>query len=290
MDEFQKFVEAHIKHISAFSDQFNKEYEKLTEPLKKICNQFEESMAPFKKMQDQFLNLPKFVDTFSNFFNLDYLNKLRERINDIEREEEEIKDVLTNSQWLISPALLNLDKSELFDAINNYKINRFSLFHLIKKTFRDRGFSYLKETTKNWFNNDYFLKRKKILTHALMAHMYGYYTLSIPIFLAQAEGIAGDYCQKHRISHKKYSGASKIKNSLKRRNQINNLDHPEILIYLLEEMLFAHTDVIKSKYKRRANFILNRHSILHGISTNYASEENSYRCILFLDVLAELKD
>ena len=118
-------------------------------------------------------------------------------------------------------------------------------------------------------------RRGHILRDAFRAHNAGQYTLSVPVFLCQADGIWRDrfsenfFLRKHR--------AITLEHSLK-----------EVQLRCVASMLRAleshKTPLWASETERDLSFdALNRHQVLHGESVDYATEENSLKAISLVD-------
>jgi hypothetical protein len=127
-----------------------------------------------------------------------------------------------------------------------------------------------------------FPDRKTILQKALSALRCGDYELSIPVMLAQAEGIGSEvfgvriYSRKpeNLKSLQKQIGSNKTDPLT---DQYKQLIHEKIPITYQEKDLLPGHDH------------LNRHEILHGVSTSYPSEINAYRAVSWLQYVASFK-
>jgi hypothetical protein len=124
-----------------------------------------------------------------------------------------------------------------------------------------------------------FPKRKRILEQAFRAHRAEDYALSVPVFLAQADGISAEVLQANFF---RYSKVTRKINKLLKQGDIELsptvLRHLSQLGSLRESFDFG---------KRPAG--LNRHNILHGASTDYDTEANSLRSIALLEFLVSLR-
>lgn len=121
--------------------------------------------------------------------------------------------------------------------------------------------------------------RAEILKAAFSAHKQGNYILSIPPLLAQAEGICAEKL-----------GISPFSRDKKNHIRLQDKVPPEffngfILRYF--NPLVLHED-IRKKSAHVHPLQLNRNSILHGSSTEYATRENSLKAISFLSSLSSL--
>jgi hypothetical protein len=115
-------------------------------------------------------------------------------------------------------------------------------------------------------------ERKKLLDKAFQAHDSGDYDLSIPVFLAQADGIW------HDLSGKSGYEKKERKRYIEKERSARNI--PERLSYLFAP-LRSNTPLCKHYSKGRAD-TLNRHGIFHGLITDYGTKINSLKAISWL--------
>lgn len=139
-------------------------------------------------------------------------------------------------------------------------------------------------------------QRRKILEDAFLAHQKKLYSLSIPTFLIQVEGISKEilgvslYAKKNNIPKTKNKLVERI-NKMKIGNIVIDLDsYTDILFEYFRSPtgININTEKQKNVKKKRDNCsveYLNRHSVLHGENLNYAIEVNSLRAILIFDFL-----
>ena len=124
-----------------------------------------------------------------------------------------------------------------------------------------------------------FPKRQRILRKAFQAHDAGDYELSVPVFLAQADGIAAEIFG--------VSFYSQNPNKVRRMGDVianiagDVLEDARLRLVLKPLPLTASTQ--SSAYRRGE---LNRHEVLHGIDTHYAIELNSFRAMSRLQYAA----
>lgn len=123
-------------------------------------------------------------------------------------------------------------------------------------------------------------RRWPLVEAALQAHRDGNYALSVPVFMAQAEGVLTDV-----LVHK---GKAKVSGfEVERVGAKGTLKgmHPKA------EWWMSHA--ARDEFLPAANFICNRFSerrngVLHGTDTEYAEAERSSRSLLLLTTLAYL--
>jgi hypothetical protein len=128
-----------------------------------------------------------------------------------------------------------------------------------------------------------FPSRASILAKAFTAHINGAYELSVPVFLIQAEGIWFD------ATGKQFFGKGGDGNP-KPAEFVNQLS-----LCAVEQSVFhaAITPMpISATAKERANMpgVFNRHAILHGEASDYATKINSCKAISLLCYLSWLTE
>ena len=138
-----------------------------------------------------------------------------------------------------------------------------------------------------------FPARTAILADAFAAHRERRYTLSIPVLLAQADGIGCEILGRPRQFFK-----SKRPKALKGKlAEFELFGEPYTPWGVFAEMLgqldgnlSIEVDTDRRDERRRIEewfCPLNRHGVLHGIDTDYPSEANSLRCVLLLRYLLD---
>lgn len=118
--------------------------------------------------------------------------------------------------------------------------------------------------------------RAHLLHDAFEAHRKSTYTLSIPVFLTQAEGFVWDRCSKALYNQNQRRTAVK---GLRTQVQYRSFD-------AFLEPLMISTPLWKPGAKLGTTFAgLNRHQVLHGVSADYDTEVNSLRAVSFLSYI-----
>ncbi len=113
--------------------------------------------------------------------------------------------------------------------------------------------------------------RERILRDAFQAHREGKYTLSVPVFLAQADGITHDITRKHVFQQ---STREDICKSL----PPSEYGFAEAILHLL----VLRKSPLWKPGQRSSSQDLNRHGVLHGTSVDYDNEVNSLKAVSFL--------
>jgi len=126
--------------------------------------------------------------------------------------------------------------------------------------------------------------REQILTDAFEAHFNGKYTLSIPTLHAQADGMFQD-----KTDWAVFGSNNIIKSAGKtlKLNKVSQLD--KLLLKMLIESPLTKSGV-SLKPGSPSPMHANRHSVLHGNSTSYASLEHSCRVIAYLTFIDYLTE
>ncbi len=123
--------------------------------------------------------------------------------------------------------------------------------------------------------------RAPMLRQACAAHRRGEYALSIPVFLAQADGVCHD-----RIGEQVYrrrSGNPAIAHVLAA--MATGILAEAVLAPLKSPMPISDSTDDSSTPGR-----LNRHAILHGLDLSYHTQHNSLKALLFLLYVSDVLD
>lgn len=158
--------------------------------------------------------------------------------------------------------------------------------------FKSNNYSNLFQLIHIWLNDPSFKNRQELIFDALEAHMNQKYSLSIPPLLLQFEGITLE-----KFGYKKRNENNPVnkfldyftKNKSFEYFQKSTIDN---FLQLLDP-IYSYIEFKKISYQKwlennnlTENQTLQRHAIAHGLSWNYASEENSIRAFLLLDMVA----
>ncbi len=133
-----------------------------------------------------------------------------------------------------------------------------------------------------------FPKRKLLFDSAFQAHQHNNYNASIPLLLAQADGICQEWLGAKMFSKPRGVPCTKI-----------HIEDKDILTgSLLEALvqplktgspLMLGKNEMKDRRTDNSGYsILNRHEIMHGIDLDYGNERNSLKGISLLTYLAFL--
>ncbi len=130
----------------------------------------------------------------------------------------------------------------------------------------------------------WFSARQRILGRAFDAHHRGEYELSVPVFLAQADGICQE-CLGVQL-YSKRGGKPRTAHAIEAR-QLAQDSLEAALLHPFELTL----PISASAPERRSpgiEALLNRHRVLHGVEVNYGTELNSLKAISLLYYVASV--
>lgn len=134
----------------------------------------------------------------------------------------------------------------------------------------------VEETISELLESDVIKPREEMLRDAFEAHLKGKFTLSIPVFLSQLEGVFWDYGSKVGI----------VKGQM-----VKLKDGKEVRLHSFEKLL--DKSEVGEIYKKFSEWYVSKQSqkrndILHGRSIDYADELDSCHLILALRVAANI--
>jgi hypothetical protein len=125
--------------------------------------------------------------------------------------------------------------------------------------------------------------RREILERAFQAHNTNDYILSIPVFLAQADGIWIDLTNRGSV-YSKRDGKPRSRHYI----DSDDMNIQMELLYLLEP--FRMITPLIQNHEQVDSCLLNRHAVLHGRSCDYGTKLNSLKAISWLLYVGTFKD
>jgi hypothetical protein len=197
---------------------------------------------------------------------------LRALFDRLDARQRQAAVILAKKGWWLSPdfpiRLLNV-VVEMKENGQGRQINR-----LICDYYNPRRLSSL---ASKWMEDPIFKRRQRPIGEALGAHKQRKWLLSIPVLLAQMEGVLRDYAEQRNMSRKK--SVKKLAALLRAKSPDASLVGDTWIVQL--EGIFA------SGYKTTENKVagLRRNAILHGLEVHYGSELRSLQLFLQLDTI-----
>lgn len=262
---------------SFFKEQ--KRFEETLKPWIETKKQIDEAMEPMRQMQEKlakdFSSIVAQVHEFQGNLNSWIVPAFKEIAESWRKLPERTQNALIilgahgwyldlemplPGLWELEKALVNGDADDAEQALVEY--------------FRERTPEIERSLIKN------FPHRAKILRSAFLAHSRGEYDLSVPVFLAQTDGICQELIGTELFRKRKgvpFTAA-----------YIETLTMDSYRMALLHP-LSVTLPISASKHERDDKFVgLNRHQVLHGESTEYGTELNSLKAISLLNYLAQV--
>ena len=229
-----------------------------------------------------------------------HFNNLNAILQSAERQRQFIENFARDNQ-LLAEFYANAIRPELaqrgwFIAGSLYPHQYQTLELALKKKAEDQVEEFLKihirgqisDVRKHAMNR--WKKRAEILADAFDAHIAAKYTLSVPVLLAQADGISYDIFGANLFTN--YNGP--IDKAIGKSIEKSNLHKRPLAKSFLDLLLEAlETSGLRRPTNKRNEmetssriyYPLNRHGVLHGLDCDYAIEGNSLRGIALISFL-----
>ena len=196
--------------------------------------------------------------------------RLMGRLEELGKRCQECWKTLIAHGWFLSPdtpidQLQHLTNSLGENASSGKK-------DTLRSYFRERIDSIETELSET------YPRRRQIFHDAFEAHRAGQYTLSVPVFLSQADGIWSDQFSKN------FFQSRKREDTLRNCKNDPQLQYIATMLNLLDlKEQGKNNPLWASETERDSSFhALNRHQVLHGESVEYATEQNSFKAISLL--------
>ena len=232
-----------------------------------------------KNIQDQFSGIGK---SFSII------------LNEMQTTASQIAPALAKADIWFSPSMTLEPFYQLKKLTTEGEPSKEMVVGVFVDYLEEDNWAELHRFVNSWEDNPIFAPRMRFIKDALDAHIGGKFTLSVPVLLAQAEGIASD------ILDTPAGDPTRLLKEVINEDQGNSLSvvsRDIFLRFVISPAGFGSTkssrqDFTTANYSNwlRSKGVsedqsLNRHGILHGVHLNYASKENSIRAFLLLDML-----
>ena len=196
---------------------------------------------------------------------------------------DDIRPYLADRGWYIAGSLYPEQYLELRKAIQDK--NEVEIEGLLKQHIRNSIVDIEIKACNSWPS------REAIILDAFEAHKNCKYSLSIPVMLAQADGMSHDILGANLFT--KYNGD--VKKEVKKLIDFGKVDTSLAIAFLdlltKPSSLMINTN-IRDKSKKNDLYFgpCNRHGILHGIDLDYPTESNGLRAISLISFLVWLND
>lgn len=221
------------------------------------------------------------LDAVQNFqINLrESLQNLQSNIEKgLAKNYQEIHIKLNRRSWYIISELRFSELNELMECNDDEKLDSIMVAYS-KRIIDDTETRLITQ----------FPKREQIVKQAFFAHRQGCFSLSVPTMLIQADGIGNELFQVSIFSKK--NGEPKTKEVIQKFDTDNLTRSMHLLPLEVLTSIMLNTDHLDEIQKTDEKFgPLNRHGIIHGLTTDFGTEINSLRCIVLLSFLLDIKE
>ncbi|MBI6603944.1 MULTISPECIES: hypothetical protein [Pseudomonas] len=261
------------------------------EELVKIMGELLEPHIP--ALSDAFQRFGQWVENISqkhsalinNLSTIDW-SAVNKRLEEMPNRSRKAMEIASRQGWFFNWEGSLQIVLTLIDNIESAGEDQIQIDEILKQHYLQYLDSYTAQLGAN------HPERQTAIKAAVSAHkdlgVQGYY-LSIPVFLAQADGLFSEICQTSMAMSKPRNrqtngvkGLDWVKAKIGDDAQAKDLLSP---LFVLHEL-----DLLKSEGIRNAEFeqtgvlfnALNRHQVLHGEVSDYGSEINSLKAFSFL--------
>lgn len=243
----------------------------------------------FQPIRESILNahekLTKFTKTIQGLFSEEFLRSLIEFAANTDNTILLVKVRMIETGWI---SVVEIEEDVVWEVISSLSEYENEIDANIFNEVVNEHMSkiYTKENINSlldgWESQNWLKKRQQILKSAIDAHLRGEYFLSVPVFLAQLEGIIRDVVpHDHEKAH---LTNSHIREYLKPIHEnYEEIELAEIFDEYLRENI--HVNFITGQPLKSE---LGRNAILHGADTEYGIVTNSLKAINLFDYVQRL--
>ena len=259
MEQFREQIKAITDPLAGFRDtlgqqaaDYQKQLQEILDPLHGV----RDWLTTYQEEQrEQFQRWRSLLDDFSRQM-LEMPARLRAQLA-----------VLMARGWCLDPEMPHTWGEDLVEAIEGGEEQEAQEWLI--GYFRER----LEEIEKALVERH--PARGAIMADAFAAHREGRYPLSIPVLLAQADGVIHDKHRRQLFSKKSSANLQEVLDKLP--------DDDTRVIFMAA--FYVDIPLTQNTNKLPANFDgLNRHAVLHGTDPNYGTEVNSLRAVSVLNM------
>ncbi len=283
--QYKETLENLTKHIERMMKPY-REIEKMTEPIRKMQKQLsaptlaiQKALEPTFALQKSFEHINKIYASIPKFENpilehLDTFKEIGERLKEYTEKTPEYFLLIAQHGWFI-----DLESELNFPSRVAYEIQDDEL-----ETANELLVEYYKENLDQIFESliNRHPNRKEILTQILVSFKNNNHSLLIPSVLTQVDGVCFDFTKrKFFIKERKNKYLPQVTSELEK--------SAETFLDLYLSPLQNQTPIMAREQDiSKFPCHLNRHEILHGISTDYGTEVNSLKVISLLKYVSDL--
>ena len=143
---------------------------------------------------------------------------------------------------------------------------------------------------ESWRAHPLFESRMHIIDDALAAHKSKMYTLSVPALLPLVEGILTEYVTVHNLAARCGKIKQVYESVFSSSDDYSFSSRPIVLtiLFQLQHNTYAWTNFEAEMQRGHHRRQITRHTVLHGISTNYDTLVTSLKIFTLLDAISAL--
>ncbi|RUO44493.1 hypothetical protein [Idiomarina aquatica] len=255
----ERMLKAHLEPFLAQQRKLQNAFEGI-----KIPNYQVPDLSPFTKQIQQYQKSLKGIITPA-------FDELQGSFRDLPPKIQEALLLLAQYGWYLDFNMPLPSLWEIKNALSSGEIDE------VEEVLVEYFESQLDEI-ENSFNAQ-FPHRSHIIASAFKAHRNGDYFLSIPVLLAQTDGICKEVVDQYLFMNKDKKPRTAI--------YVEQVAADTYKAALLSP-LAASTPIGASEHERGEGFnLLNRHMVLHGESLDYGSQVNSLKTISLVNYVSQ---
>ncbi len=184
--------------------------------------------------------------------------------------------LLADRGWYVPGQIAAIDYLRILDCVE--RSDEAQIEGILRRYARSRV-----EDVRKVVGSEY-PTRLAIVSDALDAHDSGKFTLSVPVLLAQADGICWDIFDRFLFTNH----AGRLDRRIRELIGVSPGSDFMCEALLRRGSLQVQTSVRDQKQASEPRYgPLNRHGVLHGVDADYATEANSLRAVLLIDHLID---
>ena len=271
--------------ISSFQESIVRSIAPLQESIDKVVAPFQESMReyiiPLQNSMKEFItplqnSIAKTVEPIGEYLSSlnDVFKDVVNAFNNIKRDDNAYEKILIDNGYPLID--IPVEEKQTICILRNSEDIRLIIDRSMLRSYTD---SKVKIIFNSWREKTILCKRIHLIEDAIYAYENEKYSLSIPIFLSQVEGLIAEfYDHKGRMNGSIYK--SYIKRTLNMDKDEKEYKDKIMNAFFFKEILanFEHGDEI-SKFSR--------HAILHGGDVNYGTKINNLKIIISFDIILD---
>lgn len=208
--------------------------------------------------------------------------RLRPTAKLLRQEDDELRRALSGAGWWVLPRDINGPIKRHLRELGR-EGNPAMIDSYLCSLFNGENTPKLRDKIESWFDLPYLNDRKRIILDAADAHNSRKWTLSIPTLFPLVDGLTRKFRRERLRAGKKPGGTmqvSRVTDYYKRKQ-------PKLFGASLDDLVRKHLYANFDFNAGKPPSSVNRHGVLHGEISDYATEANSLRVFLLLDTIAQ---